>query len=48
MDMGRNNCQEEEDAVEDNILVEACQEENGGRWEDDVEDADDQAFEHRE
>ena len=48
MNMGRDYCQEEEDAVEDNILIEACQEQNGGGWEDDVKDADEQAFEHRD
>ena len=46
MDVGGDDCEEEEEAVEDDILVEACQEHDGEGWEDDVEHADYETFEH--
>ncbi len=46
MDVRWNDCQKEEDAVEDDILVQAGEHHDGEGWEEDIENTDDQAFEH--
>ena len=46
VDVRWDDGQEEEDAVEDDVFVETGEQEDGEGWEEDVEEADYQTFDH--